>query len=48
MPYVTSFLKVLGKGDLPHYSRLRDMIRLRGARTRPEIEHDGRIRIVNE
>jgi hypothetical protein len=48
LPYATSFLKILGKGQLPHYSRLEDMIRLMGARTRPEIEHDGRIRIVNE
>ena len=48
MPYATSLLKILGKGQLPHYSRLKDMIRLRGARTRPEIERDGRLRIVNE
>ena len=48
MPYETDFLKILRKGQLPTYSRLKDMIRLRGARTRPEIEHDGRIRIVNE
>jgi hypothetical protein len=48
LPYATSFLKTLGNKQLPHYSRLKDMIRLRGARTRPEIEHDGRIRIVDE